>query len=35
MRAAVKSGDTRAADEVRLRLREIWRLADQIPQEVR
>ena len=35
MRAAMTSGDTRAADEVRSRLREIWRLAEEIPQEVR
>jgi len=35
MRAAVESGDTHMGDELRTRLRAIWRLADQIPQEIR
>ena len=35
MRAAVESGDTHKGDELRTRLRAIWRLADQIPQEIR
>jgi hypothetical protein len=34
-RAAVKSGDTQKADEIGARLRETWRLAEQIPQEIR
>jgi hypothetical protein len=35
MRAAVESGDTHKGDELRTTLRAIWRLADQIPQEIR
>ena len=35
MRAAVKSGDTHKGDEIRTRLRAIWRFADQIPHEIR
>ena len=34
MRAAMKSGDTHKGEEIRTKLRAVWRLADRIPQEI-